>query len=218
MICAVYQEAAMTARTCQKRLAKLSAGAFLLDGAPRSDRRAEAGSARAEALLENSQRHTTWERVDKFKISKSNVENHLHELGYVNHFEVWVPYKLRKKNLLDHISTCNSLLQHNGNTPLLKQILTDDEKWILNNNVEWKRFGDEQKEPPPTIPKARSLHPKKVMLCTWWDWKGVLYYELFLKTQTRHSSKYCSQLDQLKAELNEKPPESVNRKHNLPSK
>ena len=99
MICTVYQEAAMTARTCQRRLAKLSVGAFLLDGAPRSDRRAEAGSARAEALLENSQRHTTWERADKFKISKSNVENHLHELGYVNHFEVWVPYKWRKKIL-----------------------------------------------------------------------------------------------------------------------
>ena len=100
MICAVYEEAAMTARTCQRRLAKLSAGAFLLDGAPRSDRRAEADSDTAEALLENSQRHTTWEIADEFKISKSNLENHLHELGYVNHFEAWVPYKLRKKIFL----------------------------------------------------------------------------------------------------------------------
>ena len=51
------------------------------------------------------------------------------------------------------------------------------------------------------------------MLCIWWDWKGVLYYELLLENQTIHSNKYCSQLDQLKAALDEKHPELVNRKH-----
>ena len=33
--------------------------------------------------------------------------------------------------------------------------------------------------------------------------KGVLYYELLLKKQMINSNKYCSQLDQLKAALNE---------------
>ena len=47
----------------------------------------------------------------------------------------------------------------------------------------------------------------------WWDWKGVLYYELLAENQTINSNKYCSQLDQLKAALNEKHPELVNRKH-----
>ena len=62
------------------------------------------------------------------------------------------------------------------------------------------------------------LHPKKVMLCIWWDWKGVLYYELLPEDQTINSNKYCSQLDQLKASIDEKHPELVIRKtHNLPS-
>ena len=65
---------------------------------------------------------------------------------------------------------------------------------------------------PPITPKA-ALHPKKVMLCKWWDWKGVLYYELLPENQTIHSKKYCSQLDQLKAALDEKRLELVNRKH-----
>ena len=47
----------------------------------------------------------------------------------------------------------------------------------------------------------------------WWDWKGVLYYELLLENQTVNSNKYCSQLHQLKAALDEKRPELVNRKH-----
>ena len=43
-------------------------------------------------------------------------------------------------------------------------------------------------------------------------WKGVLYYELLLENQKINSNKYCSQLDQLKAVLDEKHLELVNRK------
>ena len=50
------------------------------------------------------------------------------------------------------------------------------------------------------------------MLCIRWDWKGVLFYELLPENQMINSNKYCSQLDQLKATLNEKCPELVNRK------
>ena len=56
-----------------------------------------------------------------------------------------------------------------------------------------------------------SLPPKKVM-CIWWLWKVVLYYELLPENQMINSNKYCSQLDQLKATLDEKHPELVNRK------
>ena len=89
--------------------------------------------------------------------------------------------------------------------------MTGDEKWVLYNNVEWKRSWGKQNEPPPITPKS-CLHAKKVMLCIWWDWKGVLYYELLLENWTIHSNKYCSQLDELKAVLSEKRPEWVNRK------
>ena len=46
----------------------------------------------------------------------------------------------------------------------------------------------------------------------WWDWKGVLYYELLLENQMINSDKYCSQIDQLKAALKEKHLELVNGK------
>ena len=85
-----------------------------------------------------------------------------------------------------------------------------NEKWILYNYVAQKRSLGKWNE-SPTIPKA-GLHPEKVMLCIWWDWKGVLYYELLPENQTINSNKYCPQLDQLKAALNEKCPELVNRK------
>ena len=84
-----------------------------------------------------------------------------------------------------------------------------DEKWILYNHVEQKRSWGKRNEPSPTTPKA-GLHPK--VMCVWWDWKGVLYYELLLENQTINSTKYYSQLDQLKVALDEKHPDLVNRK------
>ena len=138
-ICAVYGESAVTDRTCQKWFAKFHAGDFSLDDAPRSGRPVEVDSDQIITILENNQCYTTQEIADIIKISKSSVENHLHQLGYVNRFGIWVPHKLSKKILLDPISACDSLLKHNENVPFLKQIVTDDEKWLLYNNVEWKR-------------------------------------------------------------------------------
>ena len=58
------------------------------------------------------------------KISKSSVENHVHQLGYVNCFDIWVPHKLsKKKNLLDCISACDSLPKRNEKVSFLKQIV-----------------------------------------------------------------------------------------------
>ena len=97
----------------QKWFAKFRAGDFLLDDASRLGRLVEVDSDQIEMLIENNQRYTTWEIADVLKISKSSTENHLHQLGYVNLFDVCVPHKLSEKNLLDHISTCDSLLKHN---------------------------------------------------------------------------------------------------------
>ena len=145
---------------------KFCAGGFSLDDAPRSGRPVEVDSDQIETLIENSQHYTMWEIADILKISKSSIENHLHQLGYVNCFDVCFPHNLSEMNLLDHISLCDSLLKHNENVPFLKQIVMGDEKWILYNNVEQKRSWGKRNEPPPITPKA-GLHPKKVMLCTW---------------------------------------------------
>ena len=125
---------------CQKWFAKFRTRDFSLDDAPWSGRPVEADSDQIETLTENNQRYTTREIADILKISKLRSENHLYQLGYVNHFDVWVPHKLSEKNLPEHISTCDSLLKRNENLPFLKQIVRGDAKWILYNNVEWKRL------------------------------------------------------------------------------
>ena len=119
----MYGKGAVTDSMCQKWFVKFRAGDSLLDDAPRSGRPVEINSDKIETLIEKNQCHTTQEIADILKISKSRGENHLHPLGYVNRFDVWVPRKLSEKNVLDHISTCDSLLTHNENIPYLKQIV-----------------------------------------------------------------------------------------------
>ena len=162
---------------------EVSCWSFSLDNAPWLSRPVEIDSNQIETLLENNVLP-----CEILKISKSSLGNHLHQLGYINHFDVWVPHKLSKNNLLDHISTCNSLLKCYKNVPFLKQIVMGDEHWIPYNNVEWERLWGKQNEPPPTTPKA-GFHPKKMMLCIWWDWKGVLCYEILLENQMINSNK-----------------------------
>ena len=112
----------------------------MLFRSPRLGRPVEVDSDQIETFIENNQRYITREIADILKISKSSVENHLHQFGYVHHFDVWIPHKLGGKNLLDHISSCDSLLKRNENVLFLKQIVMDDEKWILYSNVEQKRW------------------------------------------------------------------------------
>ena len=84
-----------------------------------------------------------------------------------------------------------------------------DEKWILYNNVEWKRLWGKQNEPTSHTKGQSSSKEGDVVYMVG---LGVLYYELLLENQMINSNMYCSQLDQLKAALDKKHLELVNRK------
>ena len=102
-ICAVYGEGAVIDRMYQKWFAKFCAGDFSLDDDPRSGRPVEVDSDQIETLIENNKHYTMQEVAGILKISRSNAKNHLHLLGFVNRFDVWVPHKLSEKNLLDPV-------------------------------------------------------------------------------------------------------------------
>ncbi|XP_025158757.1 histone-lysine N-methyltransferase SETMAR-like [Harpegnathos saltator] len=151
---------------------------------------------------------TLWKWFARFKADDFNLKDKKRPVGPPPQMKV--PHDLTEKNLMDRISICDSLYKRNEGTPFLKQIVTGDEKWIIYNNVDRKRSWGKRNEPLLATPKA-GLHPKKVMLCVWWDWKGILYYKL-LPNNEINSEKYCSQLDELKTAIEQKRPEIANRK------
>ena len=56
------------------------------------------------------------------------------------------------------------------------------------------------------------LHPNKVLLSVWWDYLGVVHWELLPKGQTVNSEVLCQQLDRLQEALVIKRPALVNRR------
>lgn len=147
-------------------------------------------------------------------LNESKSTNHDHivvKLGYINRRDVWVAYDSTEKNLMDRIFICDSLYKRNEETPFLKHLVTGAEKWITYKNVERKRSWKKRDEPPLVIPKA-GVYPKNVMLCVWWDWRGILSYELLPNNKTIISETYWSQLDELKTAIEENRPEIANRK------
>ena len=81
---------------CLEKVKKHVKGAlwsFLLDNAPQSSRPVELDREQIKTLTVNYQCYIMQETADILKISKSSNENNLHQLGYVNHFDDWVPHK-----------------------------------------------------------------------------------------------------------------------------
>ena len=56
------------------------------------------------------------------------------------------------------------------------------------------------------------IYQKKVMLSVWWDFTGIVYFELLPRNQTINSNVYCRQLMKLDKEIKEKQPELATRK------
>ncbi|KOX74646.1 Histone-lysine N-methyltransferase SETMAR [Melipona quadrifasciata] len=130
-ICAVYGEGAVAER--------FKAGDFNLKDQERPDRPSTKDEDQIKTLIENNPRYTTRKLAEMLNMSKSTIHEHFVKLGYINRFDIWVPHDLTEKNLMDCISICDSLYKRNEETPFLKQVVTEDEKWIIYNNVKRKR-------------------------------------------------------------------------------
>ncbi|GFX54191.1 mariner Mos1 transposase [Trichonephila clavipes] len=56
------------------------------------------------------------------------------------------------------------------------------------------------------------LTSRKILLCIWWNWKGIIYNELLPYGQTLNSDLCCQQLDHLKLATDQKQQELANRR------
>ena len=65
----------------------------MLDNVLQSGRPVEVDSNQIDTLIENDQYYIMPEIADILKISKSSIESRLHQLGYVNDYDIWVPCK-----------------------------------------------------------------------------------------------------------------------------
>ena len=120
------------------------------------------------------------ELAEKMERSHIAIEKHLHTMEKVQKCGAWVPHALSDNNKNQRATISAGLLARHRSTHghkerFLYRIVTGDEKWCTNMKQlkEWLSPGKQ------AIPRVKQdLHPRKKMLCIWWDWEGIIHYEL----------------------------------------
>ncbi|GFU82615.1 histone-lysine N-methyltransferase SETMAR [Trichonephila clavipes] len=184
-LCAVYGNEALNERQCQNWFAKFRSGDFSLKDEKRSGRPVEVDDDLINAIIDSDRHSTTREIAEKLHVSHTCIENHLKQLGYVQKLDTWVPHELKETHLTQRINSCD--------------LLKKPEKIV------------EQASEPTQTSKA-DIHQKKVLLSVWWDYKGIVYFELLSPNRTISSDVYIEQLTKLNNAVEEKRPELTNRK------
>ena len=199
-ICAALGDDAVADRTCRDWFKRFREGDISLEDRPRPGRPMESDIERLKVLIEDNPRLTTCELSTMLDCNQSTIDRHLHEMGKVNKLGTWVPHQLTSDNIQQRISICHFLLSKPNRHRFLQQIITGDEKWVLYVEHTRKRQWINPEDLPEPEPK-NDLHPKKVMLSVWWDFEGIIYYELPRPNTTIDSKLYCEQLQNLKVAL-----------------
>lgn len=197
--------------TCEKWFTKFRNKDYDLKDKSRSGRPIEANVDELKTLVEEDPRQTTLELAKVMDTSKATVHRHLIQMGKTPKCGKWVPHALDENQLLNRVTVCISLLARYDLDPFLERLVCCDEKWVLYVNVQRKKQWLCAGEEPISTPKP-GLHPKKVLLCVWWDMNGIIYVELLDMGETITSAVYCRQLDGLREKLKLTRPSLLNRK------
>lgn len=112
---------------------------------------------------------------------------------------------------MNRVLICDSLLRLNETESFLEKLITGDENWITYDKNVWKKSWSKASQASQTVAKP-GLTRNKVMLCAWWDWRGIIHYELLPPDKTINSELYCEQLMRLNQEVKRKRPELINRR------
>ena len=190
----VYGEGVIGESTARKWFAKFKNGNFDIDDAPSSGRPSEFDENHLKALLKEESRQTSRELAEKMNCDQKAILNHLYSMEFSEKLGVWVPHELSENNKENCLQIASQHLARHRATyghkqHFLYRIVTGDEKWCLYINTkqrkEWVAPGD---TPKPRV--KPDLHPRKTMTCVWWDWEGIMHWEMLkgMPQSTRSST------------------------------
>jgi len=201
----VYGEQVLAEQTCRKWFARFKSGDFDLEDKERPGQPKKFEDKELEALLEENSSQTLEELSTSLGVDLSTVGKRLKALGMIQKEGNWVPYELKPRDVERRFLTCELLLQRYKRKSFLHRIVTG-EKWIYYDNPKRRKSWVKPGQPSSSVPK-RNIHGSKLLLCIWWDQRGVVYYELLNPNETITRDRYRLQLMRLSRALKEKRPE-----------
>lgn len=200
-----YGDQALSRRSCFSWFQRFQSGDFDLKDKERPGQPKKFEDAELQALLDENAAQTQKELAMVLHVDQKTISNRLHALGKIRKLGRWVPHQLSEEQLQARIIACKKHLADHKKNSFLHRIVTGDEKWVYYDNPKRKAAYVDPGQPAPSQPK-REIHCQKVMLCIWWDQKGVVYHELLKPGETITADRYRGQLTRLARALNTKRP------------
>jgi len=168
-------------RTVQRWFGKFRNGDTDLEDKPRSGAPAEFDhdDALLEAVREDC-RVTTRELAEEFGTSHDSIARHLRRLGVEFKYGKWSPKELNEEQKAERLRVFTAHLARHAKKPFLHNLVAGDETMLVFENAgrssQWVVSGEK-----PKLTPNPSLHPKKAMLCSWFDNEGMIHYEIIWK-------------------------------------
>lgn len=214
MLSDTYGEQVPSYRSCREWFQRFKSGDFDLKDKERPGQPKKFGDAELQALLDENPCQTQEELAVQLNVSRATVSNRLHAMGKIRKLGKWVPHQLSEKQLEARLTACKNHLAEHKKHSFLHRIVTGDEKWVYYDNPKRKAG---YVDPGGVVPSQskRDIHCEKVLLCIWWDQKGVVYYELLNPNATVTADLYRRQLINLKRALQEKRPAIANKNYKV---
>lgn len=129
-----------------------------------------------------------------------SVQNRLRMAGFRSLHNVWVPLKLTQQARMDRIFICESLLNRYSFDQFLPRMVVEDQIWLTYDHTYIKGLPTTAREAAQTVAQP-ALTTTKVLLCVWWDWMGIIHFELLPDGQTLNSELHCQQLTRLRQSI-----------------
>lgn len=205
MINSAWGDDSVGASTVRKWFARFREKNFCLEDDPRPGAEKKFEDEELQALLDDNPCQTQTELAEQLGVTQHAISHRLHAMGKIHKAGKWVPHELTEDNKNRRVDICFNLLSRYKKKNFLHKIITGDEKWILYDNPKRRKAWVDPGQPSTSVAKP-NIHAKKVLLCVWWDWKGIIYYELLEPGQTVTSERYQAQLNKLADVLEEKRP------------
>ncbi|GFX99773.1 histone-lysine N-methyltransferase SETMAR [Trichonephila clavipes] len=174
-ICNAYGEGVTGESTARKWFSNFKNDDFD-DDTPRNGRLSEFDEERLKALLKEDDHQTSHKLAEKRNCD--HKLNNFHSMRFAKNLRAWESHELNKSNKENRLQIASQhlashRLTHGHKQRFLYRIVTEDEKWCLYKNIyqrkEWVF--------PTDTPKPRvkhDLHPKKTMICVWWEWESMV--------------------------------------------
>ena len=207
------EEEIVSVRTAQKWFKKFSEGHTDLRDEPRSGCPMTVNTEAIRAAVEANPSTSTRRLSAELDIPQTSVVRHLKAIGKVNRRCQEVPHDLTENQTQNRVDICRKLLQNPHDDRFIGRIVTCNEKWVYFNNPDKQNQWLEVAQPVA----KRDRFSRKALLCVWWNFEGIIHFELVPNGRTINADLYCAQLDRMYAELGRKYPALFNRKRNRPS-